>query len=282
MIVRFRTILNKKSIFPPETRDSSWHVHCIYIYMNSEEIIYLVDNDVLILDELEYSLTLVGFNIRKFSSAESALQYLPYQKPSIVITDYLMSGMNGVQLIQELGKIDPSIKTMIISAFSEDKINKKNKIENPDHYLSKPVDFKKLLNLIKNIDKIQNFSQKKKSKILIADDEAIIRMSYQSMFSRMNYEVVCAGDGVTALEELKTGTFDLCILDINMPKMDGITVAKILRTEYKINIPVIIVSGSLEKEIEEALKANGINHYFSKPVMLQTLQQQVLSILNQK
>lgn len=66
-------------------------------------------------------------------------------------------------------------------------------------------------------------------KILLADDERELRQALIAILSHAGYEVEGAADGEEALYDAKTSAFDLIILDIMMPKMDGLTVLRKLR-----------------------------------------------------
>ncbi|MCZ7669296.1 MAG: response regulator [Chloroflexi bacterium] len=63
-------------------------------------------------------------------------------------------------------------------------------------------------------------------KILIADDESIIRLGLKSMLERMGHEVTAVGNGREALQMFRHHTFDLAVLDIKMPFTDGLQAAK--------------------------------------------------------
>src|SRR3990170_2584307 len=64
---------------------------------------------------------------------------------------------------------------------------------------------------------------KTKKRILIVDDESIIRMLLSEVLSEAGYEVEISGDGIEAMERLKNRAgYDLIVLDVNMPKIDGI------------------------------------------------------------
>lgn len=101
-------------------------------------------------------------------------------------------------------------------------------------------------------------------KVLIAEDEAIIRLDLKEMLEEMGYEVVGeASDGDQALELARNLKPDLAILDIKMPGLDGIKVAKKISEESI--CPVIILTAYSQKSlVEEAVKA-GAMAYVVKP-----------------
>lgn len=100
-------------------------------------------------------------------------------------------------------------------------------------------------------------------KILVADDEKEIRNLLRLYLENEGFKIIEAADGVEVMEKLKTDKPDMCLLDIMMPGMDGLTVLKSLRCES--NIPVMIISARTA-DSERILGLNlGADDYISKP-----------------
>ena len=103
-----------------------------------------------------------------------------------------------------------------------------------------------------------------KLRILIADDEPLIRLDLKNMLESLGYEVIAeAGDGVSAVEAARTLKPDVAILDIKMPGMDGIDAANILNSE-KI-APVVLVTAYSDMELINRAKEAGVFAYLVKP-----------------
>ena len=104
-----------------------------------------------------------------------------------------------------------------------------------------------------------------KLRILIADDESIIRLGLKRVLEDLGYEVAAtAADGDEALELARRTNPDLAILDIKMPGRDGLEVARILREERP--IPVIILTAYSDRELVERAKDAEAMAYLVKPV----------------
>jgi len=101
-------------------------------------------------------------------------------------------------------------------------------------------------------------------RILIADDESIIRMGLKKMLEEMGHQVVAAPDGLRALKLARYTKPDLAILDIKMPEMDGLEVARILHEERP--IPIIILTAYSDKELVEQAKEAAVMAYLVKPI----------------
>ena len=106
---------------------------------------------------------------------------------------------------------------------------------------------------------------KKSLRIVIADNEAIIRMDLREMLEDAGHQVVGeAVDGRHAVEETRLSQPDLVIMDIKMPVMDGITAAKIISEEEL--APVLLLTAFSQPEIVERAKDSGVLAYLVKPV----------------
>ena len=102
-----------------------------------------------------------------------------------------------------------------------------------------------------------------KNKILVADDEAEIRVLLKLYLEKDGYEVLEASDGLEALSCLKQNAIDLAVLDVMMPKMDGLTVLREIRKEK--NIPVLMLSAK-NTEMDKILGLElGADDYIGKP-----------------
>ncbi len=100
-------------------------------------------------------------------------------------------------------------------------------------------------------------------KILVIDDSPTLRKVMRYMLLKRGYDVVVSPDGKNGLLELEKDTFDLIILDMNMPVMSGIEVIKKLKQKENFTTPVLILSASVESK-DEGL-ALGASYYLTKP-----------------
>jgi CheY-like chemotaxis protein len=105
-----------------------------------------------------------------------------------------------------------------------------------------------------------------KKKILIVDDEEVIRKFLKIHLAKLGYEVMEAADGVQAMEQLGKDDFDLLICDILMPKKDGWEVIREVKSNPKTKaIPVIVLTA--KNEDSDMFKGYdlGVNYYMTKP-----------------
>ncbi len=114
--------------------------------------------------------------------------------------------------------------------------------------------------------KENNFMKNLKAKrILLVDDNKINRLIAKTILSKEGIIVTEAGNGEIAIEMLRTLSFDLVLMDIQMPVMDGLTATKLIRSEINESIPVIALTAhALKSEMDNCFEA-GMNDFLSKP-----------------
>jgi AmiR/NasT family two-component response regulator len=107
--------------------------------------------------------------------------------------------------------------------------------------------------------------EEKTLRVLIADDEAVIRMGLKTMVASLGYQVVgTAANGDDALEKTKRLKPDLLLLDIKMPGKDGLTVAETLVTELP--LPIIMLTAYTEQAMIERAVNAAVMGYLVKPI----------------
>src|ERR1700674_1015987 len=116
------------------------------------------------------------------------------------------------------------------------------------------------------------------AKILIVDDEKNVRLNYRMSLETEVYTIFEAASGVAALEELVGGSFDLAILDMRMPGMDGLELLARMR-EFGSGVPAMIVTAY--SDVPHAVKAMklGAIDFLQKPLQPEELRRIVTEIL---
>jgi two-component system OmpR family response regulator len=115
-------------------------------------------------------------------------------------------------------------------------------------------------------------------KVLVIDDEPGVRELISEALSISEITAVQAADGLEALSHLRRETFDLLILDINMPKLDGLALLEKLRAEG-MSVPVLMLSARADKaDINQGLRI-GADDYLTKPFSIEELVLRVKAIM---
>ncbi len=117
------------------------------------------------------------------------------------------------------------------------------------------------------------------TRVLVADDDAQMRRLIRSVLQRDGFEVIEAADGLDALDAAQQGGIDLVILDVDMPRLDGLGVLEELRAQVKTAcLPVIVLTAQHGDTEEKALDL-GAQDYLGKPVQTRSLVARVRAVL---
>ena len=109
-----------------------------------------------------------------------------------------------------------------------------------------------------------------RKRILVVDDEAIVRISCKRTLEPEGFDVDIASDGYEAIELIKNKAYDIIITDLKMPKMDGLEVLSWIKKNSP-SSRVIVITGFSTPEIAEKSISAGADKYLEKPFTPETL-----------
>ncbi|PPE65587.1 hypothetical protein C1704_13210 [Caldimonas caldifontis] len=117
-------------------------------------------------------------------------------------------------------------------------------------------------------------------RVLLVDDNPVNQVMTQAMLERLGLAVVVAGDGQEALRRFAEQTFDVVLMDVQMPVMDGLTATEKLRAMERHagrgRTPVVAVTGNPEPEVRQRGQVVGMDDFLGKPFTLDQLQRMLL------
>jgi CheY-like chemotaxis protein len=118
------------------------------------------------------------------------------------------------------------------------------------------------------------------ARILVVDDEPALRTLLDEILSADGAAVVTAEDGEEALHQALLTSFDLCVLDVEMPRLDGLqTCARLREIPFTKELPVLFLTAHTDKQTIDRAFAAGGSDYLSKPVHPILLRQRVRNLL---
>jgi len=106
-------------------------------------------------------------------------------------------------------------------------------------------------------------------KVLVAEDSSVIQNITKKVLQFQNYEITSVKNGKQVLDKLQKQSYDILLLDINMPVMDGMECARRIRSmqdEKLSQIPIVAITGNAKNYSIEDFKEAGINEYLQKPL----------------
>jgi len=290
----------------PSTKKKSVPVHMEL----SNLPVLIVDDNNTNCHILEKVVSKWGMHPATADNGESALKAIQKSikagKPYLLLLiDAFMPGMDGFMLASEVSKISEMKNAAVIMLSSAEQRSraKDYKKYGISGFLLKPVKQSELYNAILDVlyhtdvykkDK-KTVSDKKaiqedhpaesRLRILLAEDNAINRKLATSLIQKRGHEVVQAENGLKALDYYKQGGFDLIIMDVQMPVMDGLEATHEIREFEKssgTHIPIIAMTAhAMAGDREKCLEA-GMDDYISKPIKPERLFNAIHSIIKNK
>lgn len=255
-------------------------------YDLSHKKVAVVDDLAISREFILHQLTVLNVQGDFFSSGEDLLNS-DINQYDVFVIDLVMPEMDGDQLADKLKpKLSPlkNQKLILISA-SEEKIEDyQSHNEKFDYLLTKPLEESRFYDaLIASL--LPNAANHNPSKynILIAEDNDINAQIAKQFLTSMGYNVyrVSNGQEVVDICNESKSRFDLILMDINMPQMDGYQATNLLRTKLGLTIPIIATSANaFEADIERSL-SSGMNKHLVKPLSKDKLEQVIKSYLGE-
>jgi two-component system chemotaxis response regulator CheY len=118
-------------------------------------------------------------------------------------------------------------------------------------------------------------------RILIIDDAATVRMFHRDILEAAGFQVDEAINGIEAIEKAIQANFDLYLVDINMPKLDGYGFLREIRGQNMPQVPAIMISTEAERKDQKLAYEAGANAYLIKPTKPDQLLLQVRLLLGE-
>jgi DNA-binding NtrC family response regulator len=112
--------------------------------------VFVVDDEPMLLDLAEAVLAAIGCKVKTFSNPESALQEYIVERPELVITDYAMGRMTGMDLIRECRRLNPHQKLILISGTVDEHVFADAAIR-PDCFVAKPYQIQEFVDCVRNL-----------------------------------------------------------------------------------------------------------------------------------
>jgi len=211
----------------------------------------VIDDDPATRDLLARFLRAEGFGVLVASSGEEGLRLARQVHPALVTLDVLMPGMDGWAVLGAL-KSDPAtadIPVVLLTILDDRDLGF---ALGATDYLTKPVDRERLMTLVRKY-----VPQDQQHRALVVDDDPATREMLRRMLERDGWTVSEAANGRAGLERVASSPFDLVLLDLMMPELDGFKFVERLRAEPAHRaIPVLVVTAKDLTE-EERRRLNG-------------------------
>ncbi len=271
-------------------------IHPVTMAALQDKRTVLIDDDLSSRKIIEFYCLEAGMRIvYQGQSALDALSWLKEQEeiPDLIITDVLMPGMNGYDFAKEAKKMEQfrSIKIIAIASDARPGAASMARESGFDAYIPRPVTKSDFIKIIETAlgdaraagarDQIvtRHLSGEvacKGLKILIVEDNPVNQRLLQIVLKNLGCETDTASNGRVAVEKTRTNTYDLVLMDLQMPIMGGCEAARIIRGQVSKTLPVIALTAAAMKEDEANSLAAGMNDFIAKPVEMHKLKEKIV------
>ncbi len=114
-------------------------------------------------------------------------------------------------------------------------------------------------------------------RLLVAEDHVVNQSLMKAFIAKLGHDLVIAPDGVAAVKAVREGSFDMILMDIQMPRMDGVMATKVIRSleSGPSDIPIVAVTANAMAGQRDHYIESGMNGYVSKPVQLEELRAEI-------
>ncbi|KAA3658719.1 MAG: response regulator [Chloroflexi bacterium] len=229
--------------------------------------IVLIDDSQAFLDVIQNFLSGLDFCtvVGAFQSGAEALGRMVDLQPDLALVDLVMPRMDGLAVTREVKKAFPETAVIVLTMHDIDEYRQAAHEAGAAGYVVKSEMADSLPSLIMNLAQLAA-EELPMPKILIVDDSPTIRKMIKTSLLPLKAEFGEAGAGLEAIEQLALKTYDLMILDLNMPDMHGLEVARFVRgyEAYK-TLPILILTTRDDAKAKEAAREIGVNFFMTKP-----------------
>lgn len=255
--------------------------------------ILLVDDDKTSRNILQEYIRSFGFFVTTFSDSQKAMDFLKIssEKFDLYIFDYHLGDINGISLYEKIKKELPNTPPALLITSDSDTSLKSRAIEAGfERFLVKPVNPSFLYDDITSLCKIEkseaivehskiDFSDKQ---ILLVEDNEINLEVAIYLLKETEAKVSIAKNGFEAVEKVKNNHYDIILMDIQMPVMDGYEATKIIRKELHYEGSIIAMTANvMAHDIKKCIEI-GMDEHISKPIDVEEFYGTLLNVFGKK
>ena len=211
----------------------------------------------------------------------------------VYIVDYLIPDMNGIEVIRRIRKvIKADIPIIILTAYDWSAFEKEAREAGATAFVAKPIFMSELRSVLtqpiqtekqsyESVEKSYDYSGKR---VLLVEDNVLNREIAVELLEEMGILVDYAEDGIEAvniMNEAPEDKYDLVLMDIQMPRMDGYTATREIRTlpsNRKANIPIVAMTANAFEEDRRKAFECGMNGHIVKPIDKQVIAKELNQI----
>ena len=275
------------------------------IDLHGSRVLVVDDNEaaVLILCDM---LLAIGFDVQQANSGLAALEAIAAAEASgcpyeFVMMDWIMPGMDGLETVREMRKLQsltPPMVLMVTAAHRRQDLVQGAEQLGVEHVLAKPVNSSLLVNTMMQLkghepqhtrpahsgrqsaleEKLKGLAG---ARILLVEDNEINQLVASEMLRNVGMQVDIAENGQFAVKLVAARIaekvpYDLVLMDMQMPVMDGVTASRHIRKDHGDDLPIVAMTANAMKADRDRCLQAGMNDFVTKPINPDALWQSLL------
>ncbi len=252
--------------------------------------VLVVDDNELARDVLHNMLSSMTFKVEQVSSGRDALISIknadelndPYE---IIFLDWRMPEMNGIETANAIRQLSlqKTPHLVMITAYGTEEVQQEAKEAGLEYFLTKPVNSSLIFNTVMNVlgdeTRLVNHTIQNKpniiseltsiegAAILIVEDNELNQDVAKGILEEGKFTIDVANNGVESIEKVFNNHYDIVLMDMQMPVMDGVTATIEIRKDTRLNeLPIVAMTANAMQQDKEKCIAAGMNDYVAKPI----------------
>lgn len=234
--------------------------------------ILVVDDDKNIVFTLGEILKLHNWTVDIAEDGARAITLAKEKKYDVVLSDIRMPGVDGVQTVNEIKKLQPDAIVFLMTGDRAEGLTDLH-AKGVSTVIQKPIDITKVIKMISDLEK--------KGVVVVVDDSENDRSLLADILAEKGYKVMTAKTGTEAVNLSKEIDFDVMVLDLRLPDMDGISVLETIK-KFKPASSIVTVTGYSMDGIIDDLVQKGAYTCLLKPFDMETLLREINNLINKK
>lgn len=233
--------------------------------MSEKLKILVVDDNEEFCKNVTDILELRGYEVVSAYDGFKGLEAVKENGFDLVLMDVKMPVMDGVETYKKVKEIAPNTPVIMATAFAVEDLLKEALQQGAYGSLKKPIDFDQLFDLIQQ-------ATGQGAMILVADDDENLCTNMQQILSDKGYRVSVAYDGNTAVEKAEQNNFDIMLLDMKLPALNGLETYLAIHA-FRPNVVAVIITGYRQETSELVQQAIQSSVYtcLEKPIDMDSL-----------
>ena len=253
--------------------------------LDTPKVVLVVDDEPAVRTAVVEMVRRSGYQVMEADSAESALGALASAHIDLVLTDLMMPGMSGWQLLDRIKESDTSIKVVIFTGYIDEQGEAILHDRQADGFLVKPVMLQKLRETLETLLTDDTISEDLLLGVTViaVDDDSIALRLVEAALSPRGFATLPYTDPEEALAAAERDEPSLFLLDLRMPTMSGFDLyRKIQEIDSLRDVPVIIMTASSDRATVLEAISLGVAGFVVKPFDPEELAGKVTQVLTQR